>query len=76
VLAIYFSSNALMGILRAFDKNYPGFSKRKGWQKRMVALQLTVILFLLFFVFLSLLIAQGKVLNWLGLGKPDPDQLY
>lgn len=70
VLAIYFSSNALMGILRAFDKNYPGFSKRKGWQKRMVALQLTVILFLLFFVFLSLLIAQGKVLNWLGLENP------
>ena len=67
VFAIYFSSNAMMGILRAFDKNYPGFSKRKGWKKRIVALQLTVILFLLFFVFIALLIAQGQVLYWLGI---------
>jgi membrane protein len=67
LLAIFFSSNAIMGILRAFDKNYPGFSRRKGWQKRMVALKLTFIFFILILVFLSLLIAQGRVLGWLGL---------
>jgi membrane protein len=67
LLAIYFSSNAMMGILRAFDKNYPGFRKRKFIKRRIVALQLTLILFVLVAFFVFLLIAQGRVLNWLGI---------
>lgn len=67
LLALFFSSNAMMGILRSFDKNYEGFVKRGGLQKRKTALQLTLISFFLFFVFLFLLIAQGVVLQWLGI---------
>lgn len=66
LLAIFFSSNALVGILRAFDKNYPGFISRRGWRRRLVALQLTLILLVLVFICISLLIAQGRVLQWLG----------
>jgi membrane protein len=65
-LAIFFSSNAMMGVLRSFDKNYPGFAKRKAFQKRRVALQLTLITFFLIFVCILLLIAQASVLRWLG----------
>ncbi|MGZ3939134.1 MAG: YihY/virulence factor BrkB family protein, partial [Flavisolibacter sp.] len=50
LLAIVFSSNAMMGVLRSFDKNYPGFSKRKLLGKRKVALQLTLICFFLIFL--------------------------
>jgi len=64
---IYFSSNAMMGILRAFDRNYPGFSERRGWQRRKVALTLSLVTFVLFFMFLLLLIAQAGVLTWLGI---------
>lgn len=67
LMAIYFSSNAMMGILRAFDKNYPGFMQRGIVEKRLVALQLTLIVFVLVSVCIFLLIAQGKVLNWLGI---------
>src|SRR5215218_1811301 len=49
LLAILFSSNAMMGVLRSFDKNYPGFNKRKMLNKRKVALQLTLICFFLVF---------------------------
>lgn len=66
LLAIVFSSNAMMGVLRSFDKNYPGFSKRKMLGKRKVALQLTLICFFLIFVCILLLIAQSAVLKWLG----------
>lgn len=66
LLAILFSSNAMMGVLRSFDKNYPGFSKRKMLGKRKVALQLTLICFLLIFVCILLLVAQSAVLKWLG----------
>lgn len=66
VLAIYFSSNAVMGIMRSFDKNYIGFIKRKGFNRRFVALRLTLILFILFFIAILALIMQGNVLRWLG----------
>ena len=66
LLALFFSSNAMMGILRSFDKNYEGFGDPTGLQKRSMALQLTLLSFVLFFVSVSLLIAQGAVLQWLG----------
>lgn len=67
LLALFFSSNAMMGVLRSFDKNYPGFQKRTGIQKRQTALQLTLVAFSLVFVCLLLLIAQDAVLHWIGI---------
>ncbi|RYG28431.1 MAG: YihY/virulence factor BrkB family protein [Chitinophagaceae bacterium] len=66
LLAMFFSSNAVMGIMRSFDKKYIGFTKRKGLHERYVALRLTLILFVLLFISLLALIMQGSVLRWLG----------
>jgi membrane protein len=66
LLAMFFSSNAVMGVMRSFDKNYVGFKKRSGYNERFVALRLTFILFILFFITLLALIMQGSVLRWLG----------
>ena len=66
VLAILFSSNAMMGLLRTFEKKYPGFNRRKMLQKKKVAMKLTIIVFVLVFACVLLLIAQAKVLRWLG----------
>jgi membrane protein len=63
VLSLFFSSNAMMGIQRSFDKNYIGFKKRKGFQKRLAALKITFIIYILVFISVLLLVAQGKVLN-------------
>ena len=57
----------MMGILRSFDKDYEGFEKRKSLRNRQTALLLTIVSFVLFFVFLLLLIAQGAVLHWIGI---------
>jgi membrane protein len=67
LLAMFFSSNAVMGIMRSFDRQYIGFIKRRDLHQRWVALRLTFILFILFFICLSVLIMQGAVLKWLGL---------
>jgi membrane protein len=67
LLALFFSSNALMGILRSFDKNYEGFINTSGWEKRQTAIKLTMIVFVLVFLCIILLIAQGAVLKWLGI---------
>ncbi|TCJ19278.1 YihY/virulence factor BrkB family protein [Flaviaesturariibacter flavus] len=67
VLALFFSSNAMMGILRSFDKNYEGFAHTSGLQKRKTALRLTMIFFVTIFVCVLLLIAQRGVLKWVGI---------
>jgi membrane protein len=69
ILAMFFSSNAVMGIMRSFDKQYIGFTKRKGFHQRWVALRLTFIMFILFFLCLSLLVMQGAVLKWMGVKR-------
>ena len=67
LLALFYSSNAMMGIMRAFDKNYIGFKKRNIVNRRVTALQLTSILFVLMLVSLLVLIMQSSVLKWIGL---------
>lgn len=67
ILAMFFSSNALMGIMQSFDREYVGFLKRSEIQERWVALRLTFILFILFFLCVSVLIMQGSVPKWLGI---------
>jgi membrane protein len=67
VLSMFFSSSAIMGIMRSFDKNYIGFKKRTDLQKRGVALKITSILFILVLASTLLLVGQGAVLKWLGI---------
>lgn len=67
ILSMFFSSNAMMGIMRSFDKNYLGFKKRTGLQVRGVALKITLILFMLVFVSILLLIGREAVLELLGI---------
>jgi membrane protein len=67
LLALFYSSNAVIGIMRAFDKNYVGFKKRKMINRRVTALQLTSVLFVLMFASLLVLIMQSSVLKWIGL---------
>ena len=67
LLALFYSSNAVLGIMRAFDKNYLGFKKRKMIRRRATALQLTSVLFVLMFASLLVLIMQSSVLKLFGL---------
>ncbi|TWF41244.1 membrane protein [Chitinophaga polysaccharea] len=66
LMGFFYSSNGVMGILRSFSKiQGAGFRKRKWWQNRLIALQLTAILVLLLLVTVALIIAQGTTLRWL-----------
>ncbi len=67
LLSLFFSSNAMMGIMRSFDQNYAGFTKRKGWQKRSVALKITMMLYLFVIGSVAVLVAREAVLRWLGI---------
>ncbi len=66
LLALFFASNAMMGLMRSFNKNYMGFEKRRSLHDRWIAIRLTVLIFGLVLGCLILLITQGAVLKWLG----------
>jgi membrane protein len=70
VLSMFFSSNAIMGIQRSFDKKYLGFTKRTGLQKRLAALKITGILFVLVLASLLLFAGQNAVLKLIGIDSP------
>ena len=71
LLALYFSSNAMMGIMRSFNKmNYIGFSQRHYVHDRWVAIKLTLILFLIILLSIVALVSRGAVLTWLGVEDP------
>ena len=68
ILSVFFSSNGVMSIMRSFDRNYHGFRKRNEFQKRWMAIKITMILFVIVIVSILLLVAQGVVLKqWLGI---------
>lgn len=67
LLALFFASNAMMGLMRSFNKNYHGFEKRNGLQTRWVAIRLTTLIFGLVLGCLVMLITQNAVLKWFGL---------
>jgi membrane protein len=71
LLALFFASNAMMGIMRSFNKNYIDFKKRKGLHNRWIAIRLTSLIFCLVLGCLILLITQSQVLKWLGMKNRD-----
>src|SRR6186997_1410552 len=71
LLALYFSSNAMIGIMRSFNKmNYIGFSQRHAVLDRWVAIKLTLILFLIILMSIVALVSRENVLTWLGIKDP------
>lgn len=68
LLALFFASNAMMGLMQSFNKNYIGFSKRRGmFGDRLIAIRLTSLIFLLVLGCLLMLITQSAVLKWVGI---------
>ena len=67
ILSLLFASNAVMGLMRSFNKDYIGFKKVKGLKKRWIAIKLTILLFGLLMLCLILLLVQNNILNLIGI---------
>ena len=65
LLAVYYASNAMMGIMRTFNKSLIYISRRNFLESRWMAIKLTTLLIVLVIVALSLLATEGKVLTWI-----------
>lgn len=66
ILAIYFSSNGMLGMMRSFEKSYDRtFKKRSGIRKRLVAILLTVQLSLLMIASVLLVLLGRELFHWI-----------
>lgn len=63
LLAIFYSSTAVLGILRSFNKNHPSFKKRNMFQLRWMAIKLNSLLILLLMVSVCLLVAESTLFD-------------
>lgn len=65
-LSLFFSSNAMIGLMRSFNKKSNiGFQKRAGLHQRWIAIKLIAIIFGLLMACIFLLFSQGALLDWL-----------
>lgn len=64
-LVAFYASNAMIGIMRTFDRSFIEGRKRNFVHKRWTALRLTTILILLVMAFIIVLITQKNLLSYL-----------
>jgi membrane protein len=62
--AIWYASNAVLGIMRTFNKSLLYSNKRNFLQSRWLAVRITTVLILMILCAILLMMAQGSVLNW------------
>ena len=75
ILALFYSSNAMLGIIRTFDASLMEKKKKKFMQRRLRAIKLTVVLILILIATILISIGQGalfvRFLNWLGVSNSE-----
>jgi membrane protein len=65
LLVIYYASNAMMVIMHSFDKSLIYSRRRQFFERRWMAIRLTLLVLLMVLVSVVLLSMQGQVLNWI-----------
>lgn len=64
VLAFFFATNGVRGLMLAFNKDHPLYKRRGFFRGRLAAFRLTIYLFILFIVSIILIITGDKVVFW------------
>ncbi len=70
ILALYYSTTGVIGLINSFDKVYPSFRKRNFWIKTLVSFKITIFLFVLLTLSIVLIVAGEYIIQLLmsGLG--------
>jgi len=74
-LALFYASNAMLGIIRTFDSSLRDKRPKKFMQRRLRAIKLTVVLILAVIATIVITIGQGALfthlLKWLGVSSTE-----
>ncbi len=73
VLALFYSSNAMMGIMRSFNKSLIYNTRRNALQARWMAIKLTTLVLVMVIASVTLLMTQAELLRslfrWLNISR-------
>ena len=67
LLTIFYSSNGIMGLMKSFEKQLPGFKRRNPFKQRGIAILLTLLLISVVILTLSFMVFQAWVASGLGI---------
>ncbi len=65
IVALFYSSNAMLGLMRSFNKSLIHYTKRNFLQNRIIAIRLTLVVFLLVIGSVIILVTQDELLRLL-----------
>jgi membrane protein len=65
VVAVFYASNAVMALMRSFNRSLLSYKQRGFVNERWTAIKLTTVLIVMLIVTISLLVTQGALFQWL-----------
>lgn len=65
IVAVYYASNAVLGIMRSFNRSLLQANKQTFVNERLTAIRITTIVILLIIVTISMLVTQGTLFQYL-----------
>lgn len=63
VVALYYASNAMIGLMRSFNRSLPAYRRRNFFENRLIAIQLTLVMILLLIGCIVILVTQNELLT-------------
>ncbi len=64
VVALYYASNSMIGLMRSFNRSLPEHFKRNYFENRLVAIQLTIVMILMVIGCVVILVTQNELLKY------------
>ena len=64
VVALYYASNSMIGLMRSFNRSLPEHFKRNYFENRLVAIQLTLVMILMVIGCVVILVTQNELLKY------------
>jgi len=64
-IALYYASNAMIGLMRSFNKSLPPKAPKNFFENRLVAIQLTLVMILLLIGCIVILVTQDELLRYI-----------
>ena len=65
IVALYYASNAMIGLMRAFNKSLPSYARRNFFENRLIAISLTLLMILLLIGCIVILVTQDELLRYM-----------
>ena len=64
-VALYYASNAMIGLMRSFNKSLPPKAPKNFFENRLIAIQLTLVMILLLIGCIVILVTQDELLKYI-----------